>query len=56
MKNYTKRKTDRPIIYYKCVKCGRINPSFDTLMKNNQGECLWKCLPFINNINSWILN
>ncbi|MBU0581413.1 MAG: hypothetical protein KKA19_09585 [Candidatus Margulisbacteria bacterium] len=49
-----KRKKDRPLHYYKCSLCGRINVSFDTLMKDNKPECLWNCLPDNNGLHSWV--
>ena len=42
-----RRKTD---IYYTCLICGRKNSSHNTLMKDNQPECLYACLPLVNSL------
>jgi len=42
-----RRKTD---IDYICLICGRKNSSHNTLMKDNQPECLYACLPLVNSL------
>jgi hypothetical protein len=54
LEDFDKRKTDKPTIYYKCFVCGRVNSSFNTLMKDTSPECLWECLPLENNCKTYI--
>lgn len=56
LNDFDKRKTDKPVTYYKCCKCFRLNSSYDTLMVNKKPECLFACKPDINNYKGWLFN
>jgi hypothetical protein len=40
---------------FTCELCGRIILPQDTLMKDEKPQCLWECLPYINNHQGWLL-
>lgn len=55
VRDRNKRKTDRPLKYYKCILCKRRNTSFETLMSNGKPQCLYACLPIANSVKGYIL-